>query len=649
MIQGTHLLRRGLGPAIAITLLLALASTASASAFRWSGRHLIDRSAGVTLGSVTCPSSTQCVALDLDGRVLAFNPPSGATMAALGTTSPANGLACASATQCVAIDAGGDELSFDPTHLTSPAIHRVDTAAVASGAEQANAVACASAAECVLVDGSGNAVTFDPASPGGATTASLDPGEDFGLVSIACVSTTQCTAISHTRAVTFNPASPAGATATTIDAGGLLDRLACPAATQCTAVDEDGHELTFDPQSPAPGTPVAIAGSEPGPLLGLACPSATECVATSQDGRAITFDPLTGAVVRTITDPRAGGDVIGQDEGVQAVACLSSTQCIAVDGGGHELSFDPQTSTAPLLRGLDTGAPLADVACPGRGQCTAVDPRRAITFDPLNDHTPHVHVLFSGTAPSIAALGCPTLTECSAVRSGREIRFDPRRIRTAAGHQVSPAHADAVLDDLRCPSRSECVAIDGDGDAVVYDPLTGRRIRPAIHPESDEALVALACPSSTQCTAVDDDGTMVTFQPRTGKRIALAKIDPAVGLDAASGNSDNELDAITCHTTSGCVAVDTLGNLVRFNPRSDHRATPHKADPDHGLTAVACPSSTLCVLGDSAGRTLTGTPGAGDWTVAQLRAAAPIAAVTCVSGTECVAVDEAGDAYTGRR
>ncbi len=97
------------------------------------------------------------------------------------------------------------------------------------------------------------------------------------------------------------------------------------------------------------------------------------------------------------------------------------------------------------------------------------------------------------------------------------------------------------------------------------------------------------------------------------------------------------------------MAVDTLGNVVTFNPRSARKATPTAVDHGNALTAVACRSMTQCVLVDSAGRVLSGNPHRGGWTVTALRGASALTAVTCRRNGPCVAVDSTGDAFLSRR
>ena len=50
--------------------------------------------------------------------------------------------------------------------------------------------------------------------------------------------------------MTFDPASPVTPTAVQIDGGRTLHGVACPSISQCTAVDNNGGEVTFNPTSP---------------------------------------------------------------------------------------------------------------------------------------------------------------------------------------------------------------------------------------------------------------------------------------------------------------------------------------------------------------------------------------------------------------
>src|ERR1035441_10422144 len=96
--------------------------------------------------------------------------------------------------------------------------------------------------------------------------AAIDHNGQQFLAGVACPSATQCTAVDLSgQQVTFNPASPGTPTPTTIDTTSLAG-VACPSATQCTAVDAIGRQVTFNPASP--GTPTPTTNERPRPKTG---------------------------------------------------------------------------------------------------------------------------------------------------------------------------------------------------------------------------------------------------------------------------------------------------------------------------------------------------------------------------------------------
>jgi hypothetical protein len=132
--------------------------------------------------------------------------------------------------------------------------------------------------------------------------------------------------------------------------------VACPSATQCTAVDYGSNEVTFDPTSGTPSsTPDAV---DSGQLLsGVACPSATLCTAVDENGGEVSFDPTSGT-------PNSTPDTV-DGQGLTGVACPSATQCTAVDQAGGEVTFDPTSATPNSTPAtVDPGQPLMGVACP---------------------------------------------------------------------------------------------------------------------------------------------------------------------------------------------------------------------------------------------------------------------------------------------
>jgi hypothetical protein len=642
---------------IAALLLVVFAAPALAATakFTWKGPFKVDNSAGQSLDALACPSAGRCLAIDNAGSLVRFDPvsPSAPKPATIYAASGLSGIACPSATQCTAVNAAtGFELTFDPSStsaLPAPQL-KLDTASSSSeGNDGPGPIACPTTTLCVTADGQHQVIVFDPANPAAApsTTKVALGSSSVGFLSISCASAAQCTAIDNSSAVTFNPAALGTLTPKTVENKGLLFRLACPTATQCTAVDQGGSEVTFNPQAPAPATPVKLDNEGFNPLFGLACPTATQCTAVSGGGRAVTFNPQSpGTPTAVVVDRSPGGNVVGQNTGIFDVSCGSVTSCTAVDGNGQELTFNPQSPGKPKLVRIDAGSPLLAISCPSTNQCSAVDQHSQLTFNPLKPKPTKPKSVLKDIGIGIAGLDCPTATQCTAVRADQQTTFNPRSFHMHKPQTIDPG-SDEGIADVVCRSTHECVADDANGDAVTFDAVSGKILRKQITVEEGESQTALACESKTLCTSVDNDGMMLSFQPLTGKRIASAKIDAPVGLDAPSGDSNDELDGIACPTTKLCVAIDTLVNLVQFNPRSKHKATPKPLDKGHSLTGIACPTSSECIAVDAAGRALVGNVAAGTWTTETIAGATDLTAVSCPSKTECAAVDTAGDVFVG--
>ena len=77
-----------------------------------------------------------------------------------------------------------------------------------------------------------------------------------------------------------------------------MNAVACPTPTQCTAVDQHGREITFNPNSAAGATSATIGSDNY--TMAVSCPSASLCVATDNGNEADNpfNDPLPRRVLR---------------------------------------------------------------------------------------------------------------------------------------------------------------------------------------------------------------------------------------------------------------------------------------------------------------------------------------------------------------
>ncbi len=350
--------RRAFGLALmSVIALLALGVTTSAARSSRPKPVKIDQHADPSAGgllSVACVSSDDCVAVDGGGGEVTFNPhhASAASRSELASNYQLVGVQCASATVCYA--AGSDTVSpgfdayifrFNPAQPTG-----ANSFFVGQGATGESCVG----EVCVVIEDGGTYVRVAPGfEQGSSQQVSANP-----LLGVSCWDQNHCTAVdSSGRQITFNtvPAFGYGSRvikADTIDASGDPSAVACPASTQCTAVDlgggtaTGGGEVTFDPTAAGARPRSTIAWGSA--LEAITCPTSEQCTAVGGSGGAgagpgvaVTFNPLRPSDAVKIT--------VAHTRDLHSVVCTSTRQCTAVDGGGNEVTFNPRSPAAPVV------------------------------------------------------------------------------------------------------------------------------------------------------------------------------------------------------------------------------------------------------------------------------------------------------------
>jgi alpha-galactosidase len=309
------------------------------------------------LVGISCPTTASCETVSAFGDAAALNTANAAKLAftEIDKRRQLAAISCRTAKQCVAVDLDGYAVRWNPaTPRTSTHIYAVDR-----GLEPSS-IACVSATACVVVDGSGYAVEFNPMTGKRIAKHQVDPW--IYLAAVACPSATQCTAVGGggnggSSEVTFNPASGALSSGGIASNDGSTDNgdssVSCPSTGQCTAVDGDGNEFTFDPVTETVNAAglTAIEGDNPaigsglGVMTSVACSSGTQCTAVDLSGNAVSFDPTSGTV------NSAGVAAIDPSgNGLESVACDSDGgSCTAVDLDGRALTFSPATGKVSEL------------------------------------------------------------------------------------------------------------------------------------------------------------------------------------------------------------------------------------------------------------------------------------------------------------
>ncbi|HEY5198209.1 MAG TPA: hypothetical protein VIJ51_14400 [Solirubrobacteraceae bacterium] len=353
------------------------------------------------MDAVACPSLTLCVTVGDAGQVEdgsgnqvlvmgqeeTFNPESPGPAVATTPIDPAYSLgsvACPSVSECVAVGDSGQVVVFDPSSAASSAsVSTIGT--IGSGG--LFGLACPSTSQCTAfvgdAQGVSQEVTFNPSSPGAPSPFTIDPGlvnnstESNSLRDLACPSTTECVAVDTMgQAVKGDPTSSAPWTVepvTTPDPNsdaGHLDSIACPSVTECAALDGVGREFTgtiggAPAPSPANTAAPTIAGSTvQGQVLTESRGSWTNSPTSYAyqwfdcDGAGSACTAIRGATGQSYTLTAAD---VGHTIRVQETASNASgggapatSTTTAVVGGAPPTTPPPANTTPPAVTGTAT-------------------------------------------------------------------------------------------------------------------------------------------------------------------------------------------------------------------------------------------------------------------------------------------------------
>jgi len=303
---------------------------------------------------LACPTASRCVAVEINGKILTFDPAApGAASAVTVTGSPFfTGLACPSASVCAAVARGGTEVTFEPAAPAGAAVSSID------GSTELDAIACAGANRCTALDVDGDALTFDPASPG--TPAPRGVGSRGP---IACLAGDDCLAAGPRNTLLEGDPTATGAWTSAAVAGGNTSlALACPTSAECVELDSVGNESTAVAAPSLETLTVAVAGSGSGTVAsspaGIACPTA--CSAQFDQGQAVTLtaSPAAGSTFAGWSGGGCSGTgtcevTMGAAQGVTAAFALSSTGgeggTGGPGGGGGTQPAGPGPVTPPAV------------------------------------------------------------------------------------------------------------------------------------------------------------------------------------------------------------------------------------------------------------------------------------------------------------
>lgn len=262
-------------------------------------------------------------------------------------------VSCPSTSFCVAAGLGGYVTTYDGTSWSAPV--NVD------GGRPIETVSCPTESFCVGVDTDGYAVAYDGASWGtpvhfDTTFAPYD--------TVSCASASFCVAVNqHDEAWTYNGSSWTGPVEVEGGSYGLALGISCASASFCAIVDNDG---TTDIFGGSTWTHTANTGN--GHLQSVSCVSPAFCATVGSEGYASIYN---GTSWTTTPNPVDYGDgTESLEHYLYAVSCATTSFCIGADLRGYVVTYNGSSWSAPLH--VVGAGELTSISCPTTTFCVAV-------------------------------------------------------------------------------------------------------------------------------------------------------------------------------------------------------------------------------------------------------------------------------------
>jgi hypothetical protein len=204
--------------------------------------------------------------------------------------------------------------------------------------------------------------------------------------------------------------------------------------------------------------------------------------------------------------------------------------------------------------------------------------------------------------PGVAGLngiGCPTSKTCVTVGLDESLNGKSAVISTATGkvHTWSGDLASHGLNAIACPGKSSCLAVADAAVATVNTSSGAMKVTATLKPPTDAivAIGAIACASSSSCYAVGFQGTEVTSQALVLRLAASGKLLKKM-VDTGTG-----ISAIACPSSKLCLLADHTKAKESIQLLSNgHFGTSHAFPADTYISQVTCFQAKACfALGGS--------------------------------------------------
>ncbi len=209
------------------------------------------------------------------------------------------------------------------------------------------------------------------------------------------------------------------------------------------------------------------------------------------------------------------------------------------------------------------------------------------------------------SGPSTTTYGYDSTGQMVSVTSGlttTSYQYTGDGLEAGATTQTNPWNETADMDhksngqtiplwSVSCVSSSFCAAVDGYGNAVLYNGSGWSRTT-GIDPSTD--ITGVSCVSSSFCMAVDANGDYLTYNGST--------------WTSPKGFASNQVAGVSCLNTTWCMAVDTNGDAWVWAPAKGQQVWTEKPlEPGMSFDAVSCTGVQVyyCAMVDALGGAYT--------------------------------------------
>jgi hypothetical protein len=297
--------------------------------------------------SVSCPTTSFCVAVDDTGDAFTWNAKVWSSGVDIDSTAGSNAndelasVSCASPSFCVAGDDFSDVYTFNgSTWSAADQLNSSDSSPAVSFS-----VSCPTTSFCMAVDGNVNYYTYNGTSWSQPQVINSSTLNSLVIGEVSCANATFCEAVYNDQSVTYNgsgwstpqtlplpPGSNSGSNAE-------VAVVSCPTATFCAVGGTTGANVaylnTFNGTSWSKGLALTT-NLGPQSINALSCPTASFCMAGGLDGW-VTYNGASWSKPQNFAN--AGGPIGTGPLYANSISCPSTTFCEEVEDSGYADSW----------------------------------------------------------------------------------------------------------------------------------------------------------------------------------------------------------------------------------------------------------------------------------------------------------------------